>query len=160
MILCHYLTPDRIVGPLEGKTKEELLRHLSCSLAEKSHIADREQLATDILERESKGSTFLPTGIAIPHARVSYVPELSVVLGIIPGGFLEADDAAPTYLIFLFASPIQETETGKSLKFLAKISATFRDPEFVKTVAGIKDPMEIFSIIQRTERELAELTEK
>jgi PTS system fructose-specific IIC component len=160
MILCHYLTPDRIVNPLEGKTKEELLRRLSGALAEKSGIADKERFIADILDRESKGSTFLPTGIAIPHARVPYVQELSVVMGVIPEGFLEAEDSVRTYLILLFVSPVKETETGKSLKFLAKISATFREPEFVKTVAGMKNPMDIFSIIQRTERELSEKSER
>lgn len=113
-------------------------------------------MVQSILDREHEGSTFLPTGIAIPHARVPDVAEISVIMGVVPEGFKESEDVDPTYIFLLFFSPVKEKEFGKHLKLLARISAVFRDPNFVKEVASSNNPDKVFSLIQQKERETVE----
>ncbi len=156
MNLCHYLTPHNIVTLGGGLSKEGLLKELVKKLAELNNLPDSERLAKTILDREAEGSTFLPTGIAIPHARVADVSEILLVLGVLPEGFKENAESDPIYLVFLFLSPTQEKDFGKHLKLLARIAAIFRDPEFVKSIAGEPDHDKIFSIIQHAERETLE----
>lgn len=156
MMLCHHLTPLNIIVLPRVSSKEELLKTLVKELAKQNDIKDDNSLIQSILDREGEGSTFLPTGIAIPHARVPDVSEIKLVLGAIPEGFLETPDADPTYLVFLFFSPIKEKEFGKHLKLLARIASVFRDPAFTKEVATSGDADKIFSLIQHKERETIE----
>lgn len=155
-MLCNYLTPKHIVSPLQGTTKEELLEGLTNVLAEINGLKNRKHLFQTILDREAEGSTFLPTGIAIPHARVPDVTNITLVMGIVPEGFKETPESDPTYIIFLFFSPIKEKEFGKHLKLLARMSAIFRDPDFVREVAALGSSDDIFALIQKKEREIVE----
>ena len=134
-------------------SKEELLEKLVCELAKQNNIKNYQYLAQAILDREHESSTFLPTGIAIPHARVPDVPEILLIMGVLKEGFSETPGAERTHLIFLFFSPIKDKEFGRHLKLLARISSIFRDPSFVKEIASVKSAEEIFSLIQHKERE-------
>ena len=156
MNLCHYLTPHNIVPLESGLSKDALLKELVKKLAELNDLKHPDRLAQTILDREAEGSTFLPTGIAIPHARVADVSDISLVLGVLPDGFQENADSDPIYLVFLFLSPTQEKDFGRHLKLLARIAAIFREPQFVKTIADARDPDKIFSLIQHAERETLE----
>lgn len=157
MILTDYLSPKNIIKPLMGKTKEELLGNLIAAFAQQNQFNDSKHLLDLIIERESVSSTFLPNGIAIPHARLSEISEIKLMLGVIPQGFRQTPDSSPIYLIFLFFSPANETEFGRHLKLLASISAIFRDPSSIQEVASRNTPSEIFLSIQRKEQEVTEL---
>lgn len=156
MQLCHYLTPHNILVLDKTSSKEEILKSLVTDLARLNNIKNVKYLTQAILDREHESSTFLPTGIAIPHARVPEVSEITLVVGVIPEGFRETPESDPSYVVFLFFSPIKDKEFGKHLKLLSKIAAIFRDPVFVKEVASLKDPDKIFSLVQQKERETVE----
>lgn len=155
-MLCNYLTPKRVLFPLRGSSKEEVLKNLTYFFADSFGLKNKEYLHQTILSREAEGSTFLPTGIAIPHARVPDVSDISLVMGIVPEGIKDAPESDPTYVILLFFSPIKEKEFGRHLKLLARISAIFRDPAFTKEVSTLKSADDIFALIQKKEREIVE----
>ncbi len=152
MMLCHYITPANIVVPVFGGAKRELLSSLVSRLAEQNHLKNPSRLLQTLLDREEEGSTFLPKGIAIPHARVPDVEEIKVIMGVLPDGFKETPESDPTYLIILFFSPTKDTEFSRHLKLLSRISSVFRDPAFVKEAAQLKNPDDIFALIQHKER--------
>lgn len=158
MNLCHYLTPNNIVR-LEGMfSKEDLLKNLTKLLAEQIDVERVDELTNAIVSREKEGSTFLPTGIAIPHARISGIREITPMLGVIPGGYKEAsEDSDLIYLVLLFFSPAKDIEAGQHLKFLARVAAVFNDPAFAKELSEVKDTNKIFLMIQRKERKSAEI---
>jgi mannitol/fructose-specific phosphotransferase system IIA component (Ntr-type) len=137
-------------------SKEDLLKGLVTELANQKNIKNIEYLSNAIVDRERESSTFLPTGIAIPHARVPDVEEITLIMGVMPEGFKETQEADPTYLVFLFFSPIKDKEFGRHLKLLAKIAAIFNDPTFVHDVAVLSDSDKIFASIQHKERESAD----
>ncbi|PIR16582.1 MAG: hypothetical protein COV46_07650 [Deltaproteobacteria bacterium CG11_big_fil_rev_8_21_14_0_20_49_13] len=156
MMLCHYLTPLNVVILKDVTDRDTVFTRLTEELCKHNSIRNEKRLAQAILDREYEGSTFLPTGIAIPHARVTDVEEITLVAGVVPGGFKETPDSDPTYMIILFFSPVKEKEFGRHLKLLAKISSVFRDPSFVKETASLGDIDKIFSAIQQKEREMIE----
>lgn len=156
MVICHYVTPHNIVLLKKPETKGELLKTLTSKLVELNQLKNADHLSESIIEREHESSTFLPTGIAIPHSRVPDVSEITLVLGVIPEGFCETPQSDPTYLVFLFFSPIKEKEFGRHLKLLARISAVFRDPNFALEVAKADSADKIFAMLQQKERESAE----
>jgi mannitol/fructose-specific phosphotransferase system IIA component (Ntr-type) len=156
MMICHYLTQNNILKLAAGASKESALKELVTELCRQNSLKNEKDLLQAILDREHESSTFLPTGIGIPHARTHAVSEITLIMGYIPEGFKAMPDADPTYLVFLFFSPVKEKEFGKHLKLLARIAAIFRDPAFVREVASAGDAGKIFSLIQHKERETAE----
>ncbi len=155
MMLCHYLTPHNIVFLNNIHSKGDALISLVDSLCKVNNLKNVKYLTGAILDRENESSTFLPTGVAIPHARVADISEITMVMGVSKDGIKETPDSDPTHLLFLFFSPIKDKEFGKHLKLLSKIAAIFRDPSFVKEVANAPDADKIFAIVQHKEREIA-----
>lgn len=161
MLLCHYLTPQAILLPAKGKTKMEVLGHLVSALAELHHLRQPKKILHAILEREKAGSTFLPIGVAIPHARLSGIEEIKMVMGILPHDLTEVIDgnAYRISIVCLFLSPLTEKEFGRHLKLLACIAALFREEQLVKELKQCTRPESAFALLQRREREAAETHE-
>lgn len=158
MILCHYLSTSSIICPAHGHEKAELIASLTDTLAEVHGMKHPKKLLQAIMAREKVGSTFLPMGVAMPHARYGEVEEIKMVLGILPKGIVETfeDQDYPIHVVFLFISPTSEKDFGRHLKLLARIAAIFHDAAVVKQLAQMKDPEAAFAFLQRLERDAEE----
>lgn len=157
MALSHYLNPKSIIAPLAATTKAGVIRELVHHLATENELGDEEALLQMILEREEKTSTFLPMGVAIPHARTEMVSDIIMVMGTSPEGVQdEGPEPLCANIFFLFLSPTQEKEFGKHLKLLARLASIFDELDFTVELSKLTDPDEIFAQIQRREREIDE----
>lgn len=158
MRLCLYLTPELIVAPLAESTKGGIIRELVGRVAEQKDLCNAQELFDAVMAREKTSSTFLPSGIAIPHARIATVSDIVVAMGITQEPTLDDDAQADlTARIFcLFFSPLHEKEFGRHLKLLARISAIFCETEFIEQIVPMTDPKMIFEALQKRERELDE----
>ena len=125
MLLTDLLSPDRIKIPLEGHTKDDLLRELVGVLASDDRIADEDAVLEAVRERESILSTGIGHGVAIPHGKSSSVPELRMAAGraATPVDF-DALDGQPVALFFLLVGP--ESAAGPHIKALSRISRIVR----------------------------------
>jgi len=158
MQLCLYLTPELIITPLKATTKEGIIRELVEHLAAEKGIVDPEMLLDAVMDREKTGSTFLPSGIAIPHARVPCVNDITLTLGFAPHPVEDTDgqNALTARMFCLFFSPTTDKEFGRHLKLLARVSALFSDTEFIDELADMTDSKKIFEALQKRERSLGE----
>ncbi|MBI4211880.1 MAG: PTS sugar transporter subunit IIA [Deltaproteobacteria bacterium] len=156
MQLAHYLKPESIIVPLQSTTKKHAFAELVAALCQREQLSDSEKLLHAIEEREKSSSTFLPMGIAVPHARIPDVNDIVMILGISPAGIQDEGGFAPleAHLFFLFFSSTTEKEFGKHLKLLARIAAVFSDPQLVADIADLKTPQQIFARIQKRERQI------
>lgn len=158
MQLCLYLTPELIKTPLEAKTKDAVIRELVSALAMEKKLSNADNLFKAVMEREETSSTFLPSGIAIPHARVPDVQDISVVMGVSnePIDDTNGHSGLTARIFCLFFSPTMDKEFGRHLKLLARISALFCDTDFIDQVVAQKDSKAIFELLQKRERTLDE----
>jgi len=158
MQLCLYLTPESVVAPVKGDTKDAIISELVNQLVTRHRLSNAESVTAAVLEREATSSTFLPSGIAIPHARVQEVSDIVVALGVTPAPIKDStnSDGLTARIFCLFLSPIRDKEFGRHLKLLARISAIFSDPEFIEQISQMNDPKEIFQALQKRERTLDE----
>jgi PTS system fructose-specific IIC component len=159
MQLTHYISPDEIVIPLRATTKEAAYKELVKYLAEHKKLNDINGLTKAIFDREASTSTFLPIGVAIPHARVPAIKDIEVVMGVSPNPIMDtAPDSPPiTANVFcLFFSPTEEKEFGRHLKLLARIAAVFSDTNLVSDLSKLHSADEVFERIQRRERQMSE----
>ena len=80
------------------------------------------------LERESKMSTGIQQGIAIPHGKTDAVDELLACVGIVKDGVdFEALDGISSKIFIMTLSPL--TRTGPHVQFLAEISRVLTNEE-------------------------------
>jgi len=123
--LADLLTIDRIRIPLEGASKEDLLRELVAVLAESDGISDRDVVLQAVRDREAILSTGIGHGVAIPHGKSAAVPELRMAAGrtSAPVDF-DALDGQPVQLVFLLVGP--ESAAGPHIKALSRISRLVR----------------------------------
>ncbi|MBI4236981.1 MAG: PTS sugar transporter subunit IIA [Deltaproteobacteria bacterium] len=159
MLLCHCLTPNLILCPMTGETKAKVLTTLAEHLTTAHDLKSSKKVLDAIMARERVGSTFLPIGVAVPHARYEGIEDVKMVLGVHPSGILEEFDGQPTrvHVVTLFLSPLAEADFGRHLKLLAWISTIFHTRDRVAEVASAPNPQSVFALLQRYEREAHEV---
>jgi two-component system sensor histidine kinase KdpD len=153
--LAGYLPADHILTGLRSVEKidqaivmlvDQLVK-VNPDLKEK-----RRALLEAVLQRERLDSTFLDTGIAIPHAAsVEDITDVQAVMGLFPEGIVSAG-GKKAYAVLLFLSPL----VGRSLhmKFLQRIARVFGDPTTVREIAAGKTGDEVHERLGAIESQL------
>jgi mannitol/fructose-specific phosphotransferase system IIA component (Ntr-type) len=119
--LTALLSPATISLNLRGLTKQEIIEEL-IGLLDRAHLLKSRSLALEaVVERESKLSTGLGHGVAVPHGKTDGVDKLVGAFGIKREGIhFDAADGEPTKMFFMLVSP--HTTTGPHIKALAQIA--------------------------------------
>ena len=136
--LTDYIKPEHILADVRGvQTVEQTISLLIDRLIQ-SHpdlARHRAEILEMILKRERLMSTFLDTGIAIPHsAGFEAITDIHAVMALLPEGVMSLGRDDKAYIVLLFLSP----EVGRSnhLKFLAAIARVFIDKTTTREIAA------------------------
>jgi mannitol/fructose-specific phosphotransferase system IIA component (Ntr-type) len=146
MRLTDFLSPQTIKVPLEGSTKEEVLRELvelTCR-GEEEHFLDA--VLETVMEREGLMSSGIGQGIALPHGLSTHETPFAGSLGI-PSQPLEFDsiDGRPVEIVFLLVC--DEEHANTKLKALARISRLLHREDFRKGLATSTSAEEAMRVI-------------
>jgi PTS system nitrogen regulatory IIA component len=126
MNLKRILTEDTIRVGLKGQTKHEIIEELLDILVAAGHVHDRKEALKALLDRESKMSTALQNGLALPHAKTESVDRLVAALATKPEGVDFASiDSLPTTIFVMTLSPLNRA--GPHIQFLAEIGRLVGD---------------------------------
>jgi PTS system fructose-specific IIC component/PTS system nitrogen regulatory IIA component len=110
----------------------------------------REEILAALRDRESKMSTGVHPGIAIPHGKTGAVDRSYGVMGISRGGIdYDALDGKPVYLVFMELAPPVEAE--KHLHLLRRIAELLRNKEFYTDCLAAKDVKGIYEVLKKYE---------
>jgi PTS system fructose-specific IIA component len=145
VLLTELLTPDRLVVPVTARDKHGVIAELARTLVERGG-GDLAQVIAAVEERESVLSTGIGFGVAIPHARCSAVPELTVVGGVTaePVPF-DSIDGEPVRLVFLIVGP--EASAGLHVKILSRIARLVRRDAVRQQLVEAKTPDELYHLL-------------
>ena len=138
--LADYLAPERILVDVRVSAGvESAIALLVDRLVEVNPDLRprRREILEAVLQRERLDSTFLDTGIAIPHAAgVEGIVEMEAALGLFPDGIVSERTGRSAQMVLLFLSP----SVGRSLhmKFLQRIARVFGDATTVRELAALK----------------------
>ena len=103
-----------------------------------------------ILAREEEGTTGMPGGIAIPHARTSAVTNAGLAAITVPSGVdFEATDGSKSELLFMIAAP--ENSNNLYMEVLSKLAVMLVNEDFVKELKNAKTPEEFLAKIDAAE---------
>ncbi|GHV70383.1 PTS sucrose transporter subunit IIABC [Spirochaetia bacterium] len=146
MNLKTVLTKDTITLHLKGKTKEEIINELLDILAAAEKIQDRAAAFNAIMDRETKMSTGMKHGIAIPHGKSTTIRDLVACIGISdnPVDF-DSLDHEPCRIFIMTLSPVEKT--GPHLQFLAEISLLFKSSEKRQEILHASTPEAVLQIL-------------
>ncbi|MDX2481416.1 MAG: PTS sugar transporter subunit IIA [Desulfuromusa sp.] len=146
MKISELLDPRAIVADLQAKDKANALVELADSLIFCEPSLNRDDVIAVLEERERLGSTGIGDGVAIPHGKLSGIPELKLVFGRSCSGVdFDSMDGQPAYLFFLLIAP--EESVGVHLKTLARISKLLKDASVRKKLMDAPDQKAIYQII-------------
>jgi len=128
MMLKKCLKPDSIALKLKATDKTGAIRELVELLARAGLLEDKEIALKDILARESRMSTGMEMGLAIPHARTRATENLTVAAGLAPNGIdFGSLDGKPARAIFLVLSGPESS--GPHIECIAEIANAYSNPE-------------------------------
>ena len=145
MEIADLLSLSGVLDGVKASSKKQALQELSAIAAERT--AQDERVVLDLLlERERLGSTGVGAGVAIPHGKLSGLPQLSAVFARLrePIEF-DAVDERPVDLIFLLLAP--EEAGSEHLKALALVSRLLRDERVCARLRGADSAEALYAVL-------------
>ena len=147
MALIDLITEDVVTVPLKATGKADVIRELVDLLVRAGKVTDADRTYDALLERESRGSTGLEYGIAVPHAKTTAVSTLTVAIGVSPGGVeFSSLDGQPSRLFFLLLAP--PDQSGPHIEALAEIARMSRSAAFVKALTSAHSARDVLELLQ------------
>lgn len=150
MFLYELYRPEYIKVGLDAEDKDEAFEEMTDFYCSASNSNAREEILDAILERESKMSTGIKKGIAIPHGKTSAVDSIYGTLGISKKGIdYDALDGEPVYILFMILAPARDTELH--LKVLKRLAELLDNPQFYTELASQNDAQGAWQVIKKYE---------
>lgn len=137
---------DMIQLNVSFSSKQDVFHTLSKLLENKKRISNLDSFVEDLWKREFLGSTGFGEGLAIPHAKSSFVKVPSVIFARLSSGLdYQSIDNSLVTLIFLIAVP--EGKTNLHLEMLSKIAKLLLDESTRERMKVTDSKEEILSIL-------------
>lgn len=121
MNLKKVLTPETVWVDLKADSKQGIIEEMIDRLVAAGKIQDRAAVLAAVMERESKMSTGMQNGVAIPHGKTDTIKDLIAAVGLHKEGVdFESMDDSPARIFIMTLSPTKRT--GPHIQFLAEVS--------------------------------------
>ncbi|GAB3198222.1 hypothetical protein GCM10027062_11890 [Nocardioides hungaricus] len=125
------------VGQDLGTTLEGCVRALAARLSEAGRLSDVDAFVADVLAREAQGSTALPGGVALPHARSVGVLTPSVAIASLPAPLTSGGQEFD--LVVLLAVPADRAD--RYLGYLRQVTTAVVKPGFRSDARAAGSPV-------------------
>jgi len=146
MKIANILEPKTVVPHLHSTSKPEVIKELADNISSVYPNINKERLLEVLLEREKLCSTAVDSGVAIPHAKISGVTDITLSFGrSIEGIEFESIDRKETHFFITLITP--EDSTGSHIELLARISKVFKNPELRSRLMKLESKEEIYEAI-------------
>ena len=153
MNLSDYIAESNIVYGLKSKSKSDVLEELVNLMADRKIIADSAATLAALKDREELGSTGVGEEVAIPHAKMIGISDISVFLGIsVDGVYFDSSDGIDVKIFFVVVAP--EGQMNLHLKTLARISRLIKMTDFKELALSKKSSFEIHEVLKTEESKL------
>ncbi len=142
---------------LEGTNKYEILENLITEAAKQSKL-DRDIIARLTWHREKMMTTGVGFALALPHIRISEIPEPIILAGVCknPIKDYESQDEQPIRVVIFIIAPDQNQEMY--LQLLGSISRKLRHAEIInEIIENISRPSTILRILKRRPSEAKDM---
>jgi len=154
MILQDVLLPEFIKIDMEAEDKDEAFEELVDYYCRADSSDAHDEILEAIFARETKMSTGIHKGIAVPHGKTKAVNTVKGVLGISRKGIqYDSLDGEPVYLLFMIISPMEDSEVH--LRLLKHLAELIEIPQFQMELQSQKDSQSAYKIVRKYEEMLS-----
>ena len=143
------LRPDAVQTGVIATNKKAVFQHIA-TIAAEIVDTDAKTIAERLTAREKLGSTGFGGGVAIPHAKLDGLAQVTgVFVRLAQAVDFQAVDDLPVDLVFMLLSP---TDAGAvHLKALACVSRRLRDKAFLEKLRGAGSPDALYALFTADE---------
>ena len=135
MRLTDFIPAGCVVTDAKCKSKDSLFKDLAKMIAATHPGCDAKELVAAVLDRESKISTGIGNGIAIPHGKTDSVHGLCGAIAIFRDGIeYEAVDGLPVRVVFMLLAPFDSA--GPHIRALQQIAILSKDHGFIERLVN------------------------
>jgi fructose-specific phosphotransferase system IIA component len=146
MKLSKFCDETLISFNLKSKAKDDVIEELVNLVATSPMVKDRDELLTDIIERENLVTTGIGYGVAFPHAKTKAVKGIVIAFGRCSEGIdFDAIDHKPVQLFFLIAAP--EDAIGAHLNVMARLSYMMKSEENREKLMKAISPGDVLALM-------------
>lgn len=150
MKITELLADESILLDLEVETKEDVWRALAESFQRIGAVHNVDQYLADVAIRESKGTTGVGFGVAIPHAKSEGVTRPALAMARLKKTLdVQSMDGSQADLLFLIAAPIHGEDIH--LRALSKLARLLMHGNFLESLRTAKTPKEVKEAIEAHE---------
>ncbi len=156
MKLVDVLKPEYIKIPLNGNTKEDVVKELIEELSTHELFDDKNTVFTAVLEREKIMTTGVGREVAIPHCKKKECREFAIALGIHKNGIdFSSIDGKLVKIIFLLVGP--EENPGMHIRLLSRISRLISKELLRENLLKATSVTEAYSLLKAEEEKYFEI---
>lgn len=147
MIIPDLTSPELCWVLKDVSSRDDVLRALSAKIEAKNSGVQASNLFDALLERENRGSTATPEGVAFPHTVIEGMEKSIVAVSLLekPVNFGESGNV-PCNLIFLLVGP--PGSEWDHLRLLAHVARICRKPNSLANLRCATDGDDLFERIQ------------
>ncbi|MBN2071223.1 MAG: PTS sugar transporter subunit IIA [Candidatus Krumholzibacteriota bacterium] len=151
MRLSKDIKKSAISLDLAAADKDDALEELVDLLCAAYKLKARAEILEALKNRESKQSTGIGMGLAVPHAKTPAVDKLYVGFGLSRGGIdFDSIDGEKAKIFFILVSPLDVS--GPHIKALAGISRLVKHEELRLALAECGNEKEFFDLVEKAEK--------
>lgn len=142
---------SRLVAFLDVAKRDEAIDTLIDLLDREDQLPYRKEFRAAIFHREQLVSTGIGMGIAVPHAKLSSLPDFFIAIGIQKEKGIEwnALDLAPVRLIFLIGGP--DNQQSEYLQLLSQLTSIIKNPEIRKELLKAESGEEVVALFEQND---------
>lgn len=150
MFLHEVFSPDLIKTGLEAEEKGKVFEELTDLFCQAKKTDIREEILEALWERESRMTTGIQKGVAIPHGRSGALESIHGILGISKRGVdYDALDDHPVHLVFMILAP--ESDTDEYLLLLKRLAKLLDNQQFHTDLLAESEPERVNRVIKEYE---------
>lgn len=148
MDISSIIKKEIVFLDLAANDREEVLAALIDGMAKSGYVSDKKKYHEAVNERESKGTTGIGFGVAIPHGKSEGVAKACVAFAKLATPVdWNSFDGKPVDTVFMIAVP-KENAGNDHLKILIAISKKLMHEDFRAELAKAKTPDEVLDVIR------------
>jgi len=150
--LVDFLDEEHIALEFAAKDRWDAIEKLTDFYCKTHHVrpSERESILRSVKERETRHSTAIGHGAALPHGHVDHGSAIEGVLAISPEGVdFEAPDGNPAHIMVLIVTPHDHEE--RHLQVLASVSAMVSNDVSRSRLMAASNANEVWEVLESGE---------
>ncbi|MGL5345796.1 MAG: PTS sugar transporter subunit IIA [Peptostreptococcaceae bacterium] len=135
---------------INGNSKIEILQQIANIAKEEGLVKESRLYLKGLIERENKFSTYIGSGIAMPHCRCEVIREISIIICTLNNKVSwDCIEKCDVDFVIALAIPSKNID-NEYLQIISKLARNLMKEDFVKELKSLENEKQIIDKIKST----------